>query len=102
MKRLLPFVFLILLLLEGVLAVPYLLQPERHRKEISATLTALFKHPVVIGPLSMGYLPPTLRVEQVAMMNNNVNPILQVGSAAVPLDWTALFHLQFVPQEVEL
>jgi hypothetical protein len=101
LKRLLPFVFLILLLLGGFLAVPYLLQPERHRQEISATLSALFKRPVAIGPMSMGYLPPTLRLEQIAVMNNNGNPILQVGTALAPLDWTALLHLQFAPQEVE-
>src|SRR6266478_5389183 len=102
MKRLLPFVFLILLLLGGIVGVPYLLQPERHRQEITSTLSALFKMPVAIGPMSMSYLPPTLRLEQVSVLNNGQNSILQVGTASVPLDWTALIHLQFAAQEVEL
>jgi hypothetical protein len=102
LKRLLPFVFLILLVLVGIVSIPYLLQPERHRQEITTTLTTLLKMPVAIGPMSMGYLPPTLRLEQVAVMNGTGNPLLQVGSVVAPLDWAALFHLKFAAQEVEL
>jgi hypothetical protein len=102
LKRLLPFVFLILLVLAGILAVPFLLRPESHRQEITDTLSKLLKRPVVIGPMSVGYLPPTLRLEQVSVMGDGGNPILQVGSAAAPLDWAALFHLKMAPQEVEM
>ena len=102
MKRLLPFVFLILLVLAGILSVPFLMRPESHRQEITDTLSKLLKRPVVIGPMSMGYLPPALRLEQVAVMSNGGSPILQAGMAAATLDWAALFHLQFAPRDVEL
>ncbi len=102
MKRLLPFVVLILLLLAGIISVPFLLRPESHRQEITDTLSKLLKRPVVIGQISMGYLPPTLRLGPVAVMNDAGNPILQVETASAPLDWTALFHLRLIPQEVEL
>jgi hypothetical protein len=102
LKRLLPFVFLILLLIAGIVGVPFFLQPERHRQEITSALTGLLKMPVAIGPMSMGYLPPTLHLEQVAVMNTKGNTLLQVGSVAAPLDWTALLHLKFAAQEVEL
>ena len=102
MKRLLPFVVLILLLLAGICSVPFLLSPEKHRKEISDSLSTLLKRPVILGPMSMGYLPPTLRVEQVAVMNDSNSPILQVGTVSAPLDWAGLFRLRIVPEEVEL
>src|SRR5438309_6910302 len=43
----------------------------------------------------------TLRLEQIAVMGDGGNPILQVGMAAAPLDWAALFHFRFAPEEVE-
>ncbi len=101
MKRLLPFVFLILLFLAGIISVPILLNPERHRQEITDTLSKLLKRPVVIGPMSLGYLPPTLNLQQVAVMKDAGNPALQIGSASAPLDLMALVHLQFAPQEIE-
>jgi hypothetical protein len=101
-KRILPFVFLIVLLLAGILAVPFLLNPDKHRQEISDTLSKLLNRPVVIGKLSMSYLPPTLQAEQDAVMGSGGVPVLQVGTASAPLDWVALFHLKFVPQEVTL
>jgi hypothetical protein len=91
-----------ILLLAGIVSVPILLNPERHRQEITDTLSKLLKRPVVIGPISMSYLPPTLHLEQVAVMKEPGNPLLQIGSTAAPLDWVALLHLQFAPQEIEL
>src|SRR5690349_8129871 len=102
MKRLLPFVFFILLVLGGLFALVSFLQPERHRQEISSAISSAVNHPAVIGPLSMSYLPPALHVEQIGIMNADGSPILQVASAVAPLDWNALLHLKFAPQAIEL
>ena len=102
MKRLLPFIVLILLVVGGIFSVPFLLRPESHRAEITDKLSKLLKHPVVIGQLSMAYWPPALRLGQVQAMTESGAPFLQIESASGLLDWSALFHLQFVPTELEL
>jgi uncharacterized protein involved in outer membrane biogenesis len=102
MKRLLPFVILLIVLLGGVIAVPVLLNPERHRTEITALLSKLLKRPVVVGPLSMSYFPPTLRLSQVAVMKEGGTPLLEIESASAPLDWPALAHLKFAPSSLEM
>jgi hypothetical protein len=97
LKRLLPFVVLILLLLAGIISVPFLLRPESHRTEITDALSKLLKRPVIIGTISMSYWPPTLHLGQIAVMKEDGSPILQIESAAAPLDVPSLFHLQFLP-----
>ena len=97
MKRLVPFIFLLLVLLGGIIAVPVLLNPERHRAEITSMLSKPLKRPVVIGQLSLGYFPPTLRLGQVAVMKEGGNPALEIESATAALDWPSLFKLKFIP-----
>jgi len=102
MKRLIPFVLLILLLLAGIFAIPFLLRPESHRTEITNALTKLLKRPVVIGAISMSYWPPTLHVGKMVVMKEDGNPALQIESADAPLDVSALFHLQFLATGLQL
>jgi hypothetical protein len=101
-KRLLPFIVLLVIFVGGIIAAPILLNPERHRTQITNTLANLFKRPVVVGPLSMGYFPPTLTVAELAIMKSGGAPGFQVASISAPLDWTALFHLKFIPVELQL
>ncbi len=102
MKRLLPFIVLIILILGSIIAVPFLLRPESHRAEITDKLSKFLKHQVVIGPLSLTYLPPTLHLNQVAVMNETNNPVLQIESADAVLDIPSLLHLHFAPDTIQL
>jgi len=103
MKRLLPFILLLLIIIGGIIAVPVLLlNPERHRAEITELLSKLLKRPVVVGPLSMSYFPPTLRLTQLAIMKDGGNPLLEIDAASAPLDLGAAFHLKFVPSSLQL
>src|SRR5262245_17279215 len=102
MKRLLPFVIFILLLIGAILLLPFLLRPEKHRLEITNPITSFFRRPVVIGPISMGYWPPTLRLDQVAVMKEGSEPLLEISRVTSALDWKALFRLKLVPSDVEL
>lgn len=102
MKRLLPFIVFLVVLIGGLIAVTVLLNPERHRAEITAVLSKPLKRPVVIGPLSMGYFPPVLRLSQVAAMKENGNPALEIELVTAPLDVSSLFKLKFAPTSVLL
>src|SRR5258706_1864442 len=86
----------------GKTTAPLQLCIESNSQETPDNLPKLLKRPVVIGQISMGYLPPTLRLSPVAVMNDAENPILQVGSAEAPLDWAALVHLRLSPKEVDV
>jgi len=97
MKRLVPFILFVVLVLAGAVSLVVLLNPERHRAKIVDLLSKPLRRPVVIGPLSMGYFPPTLRLSQVAVMKEEGTPFLEMDSASAPLDLASLFHLKFVP-----
>src|SRR5690348_4184101 len=102
MKRLLPFVVLILLLLAGIIAVPFLLRPESHRAEITEALSKLLKRQVVIGSISMGYWPPTLRLDKIAALKEDGSTILKIDGAAAPLEVASLFRLKLLPNGLQV
>jgi hypothetical protein len=102
MKRLLPFIIFFLILVMGVALIPLLLRPESHRTEITEALAKLTQKRVLLGTMHMTYFPPTLAIEQIAVMKDADNPILQIGSATAVLDWKALFGLKLVPKRVRL
>ena len=93
---------MLVVLLAGVISFVIVLNPERHRAEITDLLSRLLKRPVVIGRLSMGYFPPTLRLGQLAVMKDGGAPLLEIESATAPLDWPELLHLKFAPSAVEM
>src|ERR1051326_895195 len=102
MKRLLPFILAILFVVGAFISVPLFLNPERHRPEITELMSHLLKKQVVIGPMSMGYFPPTLKLNQVAVMKQEGLPLLDIGLVSAPLDFASLYHFQFVPTSIQL
>jgi hypothetical protein len=101
MKRLLPFVLLIVLFLAGVVSVVFFLNPERHRTEITELLSKVLKRPVIVGPLSMSYFPPTLHLSQMAVMKDGGNPGLEIETTSAPLDLKSLLQLKLVPSVLQ-
>ncbi len=101
MKRLLPFVILILLLIAGLCSIPFLLNPESHRKEITDSLTKLLKRPVIIGQISLGYWPPTLKLGHVGVMKDDGSTAILIDGITAPLDVKALFARQFHPTDLQ-
>ena len=89
------------LVLAGIFAVPFFLQPERHRQEMSDFLRSLFKHPVSFGPMAVEYFPPALYINQIAMTKEDGSTMLQVGKAVIPLDWSSILHWKLAPREIE-
>jgi hypothetical protein len=49
----------------------------------------------------MSYLPPTLRLSQLAVMKEGGDPFLEIETASAPLDVGSLFHLKFVPAHLQ-
>jgi hypothetical protein len=102
MKRLLPFIALIVVFFAGIVSLVLVLNPEHHRAEITGFLSGLLRRPVVIGRLSMDYFPPTLRLGKLAVMKEDGSPFFEIETASAPLLWPALLHLKFAPSSLEL
>lgn len=102
MKRLLPFVVLILLVIGGLFSIPYLLRPEVQKARLAQSLSKTFRHPVVIGDLSISVLPPTLRLSKLAVTSADGQPFIYVENASAPLSLSGLFKLKAEPEQIEL
>lgn len=102
MKRLLPFVILIILVIGGIVSIPFLLRPEVQKARIADTLTKVFRHPVIVGDLSIGYLPPSLQISKIAVTNTQNEPILQVDKVTAPLNLAALVRMKVAVDQIEL
>jgi hypothetical protein len=103
MGRLFPYILLILIVIGLVVAVPMLiLQPERHRTEITQMLTQKLGHSVVIGKMDSGLFPPALRLHDVTVFKTTENPLLQADEIDATPDWVQLLHLAFVPRQITL
>ncbi len=102
MRRLLPFVILILLILGAIVAVPLLLQPDRHRAEVAAYLSKRLHHEVTLGKLEAGLLPPTLKMNAVAVLRADKTPAMQSDHVDVGLDLASLLRFKIQPASVRL
>ncbi len=102
MRRLVFFVLLIVVLLAGALSLPFLLQPDKQRAKIEASLSQLLQRPVVIGECALGFLPPTLKLKRVAALNEQKETFLLAESVTGPLNLKELFRLKFIPEEVDV
>ena len=101
MKRLLPFIVLLVALLAGVVSFVVVLNPERHRAEITGLLSKAFNKPVSVGQMTMGYFPPTLRIAQVSAIKDGGIPFLEIDTCSAPLDLGSLLHIQIVPAALQ-
>ncbi|OGR92676.1 MAG: hypothetical protein A2992_10235 [Elusimicrobia bacterium RIFCSPLOWO2_01_FULL_59_12] len=97
MKRLLPFVVLILLVVL-VLCAPFLLPLDRYRARISDGLSRRLQHPVLIGRLELGLFPPALRLRDLSVMSPSDNTaLLRVDQVLAPVSWRALLKARLAP-----
>ncbi len=102
MKRLAFFVLLIVVLVAAVATLPLLIRPEQQRAKIEEVLATLLHRPVVIGQCSFGYWPPTLRLGQIAVLNDQKEPFLQIETLSAPLSFSGLLRLKILPEEAEI
>ncbi len=102
MRRLLPFIFFILLVL-AVIAAPFFLPLNTYRSRIGAALTERLQHTVLIGKLEVGYFPPALKLKDVGLMSSSGNTVLlQVEQVIAPLHLGSLFKGRLVPRALDL
>ncbi len=98
MKRLLPFIIGIIVLLLFALAIPFLLQPDSHRAELVDRLSRLLGRKVVIGKLDTGFFPPEFRLHDVAVMDaSGSTPALQIDTLAAGTNVMGLLKFNFEP-----
>ena len=103
MKKLLPFVIVIVLLLGIVIAVPFLIQPERYRGAITNDLVRRLGHPVTIGKLEAGIFPPRLHLQQLTVSSkDDQQPILQAEKVSIAPAIGALCSFRTSPRIAEL
>jgi hypothetical protein len=103
LKRLLPFVILIVLILAVMIGAPLLLQPDRHKGKIADALSRQLHHHVLIGKAEMGFFPPALRLQDVTIMTDGDEAVLaRIQHMDVQPAWGALLRMTFVPDTVTL
>ncbi|MFA5975430.1 MAG: AsmA-like C-terminal region-containing protein [Elusimicrobiota bacterium] len=97
MKRLLPFVIALVLLIGGLVGLSLLFHPESHRADVSRYLSRHLGHPVQIGKLEALFFPPCLRLQDVTVLQATGTPLFHVKQIDALLDWPSLFQARFVP-----
>lgn len=102
MKRLLPFVVLIILLLGAIASIPYLLRPDVQKARLTETLSKVFKHPVIVGDVAFGYFPPALQISRIAVTNNQGEAFIHIDKVSAPLNLSGLIRLQVEPDRIDL
>lgn len=99
MRKLLPYLIVLALLIGGVASLPLLLQPDRYRPELSEFLSKRLHHKVIIGKLDAGLFPPRLSLHDVSLLNPAQNaPLMQIERVDVGLSMSHLFHAAVVPE----
>ncbi|HVO32702.1 MAG TPA: AsmA-like C-terminal region-containing protein, partial [Elusimicrobiota bacterium] len=101
MKRLLPFIIGIIVLLAFVVAIPLLLQPESHRSQLADLLSRQLGRKVVIGKLEAGIFPPMFKLHEVAVMDaTGSSPALQIERLEAGTTLGALIKFAFEPKSL--
>jgi hypothetical protein len=101
MRRLIPYILLILIVVGIVVGGPILLHQDQYRLRISEVLSQKLNHKVIVGKLDAGLFPPALKLRDVVLMNPAADSALfQVGEITMSLDLSSLFHLSLVPQSL--
>lgn len=101
MKRLLPFLFLVLAIL--LLAAIPLLRLDKYRMQIADSLSQRLGRRVVIGRLEAALFPPAMRLRDVAIMNPAGDaPLLQADQITAPVHLKSLLKGVVVPQAIHL
>jgi hypothetical protein len=102
MKRLLPFIALVILV--GLIAsLPMILSQDRYRNQLSAHLSQRLERQVVIGKLNAGYFPPSFKLRDVTVFNPAGDaPLLQIELLQAKMSLSALLRGAIVPRMVLL
>lgn len=100
MRRLAPFVVLLLFIAGLFMGVPLLFRPDKYRPQIAQALTDRLGHPVTIGQVQASYFPPRIKLRAVTVEGAQGQPLFQGDQVDVPLDVASLFRFRLKPEEV--
>lgn len=101
MRKLLPYIVVILLLVAAVASVPYLLNSDRYRNDLANYLGERLHHKVLIGKLDCAVIPPTIVLHDVSLMNAAGDaPVLQMEKVSAPVDLSALLSAKLRPESI--
>jgi len=101
MKKLLPFIAIIVLLVAILLAPVLLFRPEKYRQPLTDRLSAFFHHPVLLGPLEGHYFPPRLTLHNISIVKSGDARYATIDQATLTMGWGALFG-NTAPTQVEI
>jgi len=101
-KRIVPFVVLIVLVI-GLLVTPFVLfRPDRYKQTLIDHLSKAFGHPVLISKVEGGYFPPTLRISGLSVLKSDDQRYLQMDRADAKLPWSALWGKSATPSQLSV
>ena len=69
MRKILPYILGIFAVLALLISAALLLNPDRYRSQIAATLSQRLKHKVLIGKIEIRYFPPSLFFKHMAVIS---------------------------------
>lgn len=100
MRRLLPFIIVIVVLIGLVAAIPLLLSSNRYKPQVEQALSKRLNHRVTMQTLNVKLLPPALELENVAVFGTGQsNPVFEAPSIRAPLALPMLLKAKIVPSE---
>ena len=104
MKKLLPYIVAIVLLIALIVTIPFLLQTDKRRQQLAADLSQRLHRKVVIGKMDIGLFPPALHLKDVAIFGKDqmANPDLQIDQVQASLSLGDLFSSTVHPGSVTL
>jgi hypothetical protein len=98
LKRLLPFVVVLLLILLVVCA-PFLIPVDRYKVTLAERIGHSLNHKVVIGGMDIGVFPPSVRLKDFSLLDvRGENPLLHADQVIAVLNLPALLRAAVVPQ----
>ncbi len=102
MRRLIPFIVIILVIIGIGVGAPLLLQPDSHRAQLASYISHKLHHPVFIGKCDAVFFPPALRMHEFTVMSSADIPLVQIQDVDAQPDWSQLLHFKFVPRGLVL
>jgi len=99
-KRLVPFI-LVIVLAVGLLVTPFaLFRPDRYKQTLIDQFSKAFGHPVLISKVEGGYFPPTLKMVDLSVLQSGDARYLHVDRAEARLPWSALWGAAPMPSQL--
>ena len=104
MKKLLPYIFLLVVVLVVLVTIPFLLQTDKRRQQLADELSQRLNRKVVISKMDFSLFPPSFRLSDVAVFakDDPSHPDLQIESARAGVGLGDLFSSGLHPAAVTL